>query len=747
MTTVPSRVARTVGRYEVLDELGRGGMATVYLARQIDLERLVALKELSALRQSDPTFARRFLRESRLAGSLSHPNIVTVYDYLERDGVPYIAMEYVAGGSLRPHIGRLSLTQIGGVLDGVLSALDHAHSRHVVHRDLKPENVMVTADGGVKLTDFGIAKATGAAQTSSFVTQVGTTVGTPSYMAPEQAMGQEIGPWTDMYSVGVMAFELVVGRVPFHDTEDPMSILLRQVSDPIPPADSVDPGVDPGISSWIEALLVKEPTDRLGSASEARGELEEILLGLVGPRWRRAAPLAVASGTADVVTPPTTPVGRARTASTASEAPTRRVADGDGAAFAATAAPRRPPDNVDAARRRGGRRRGAMLRRFALLALAVLAVVAAVANRGGTSDPTSATDGPPSARGPAGSGARVTARPVAGATPVRGSRPVNGPELAVRVPPGWARVARAAGVGLPLSDAVAVAPGGRPSGPTVAFGVMHGAAAENAALLPAAVVRATGRPAGTPPPRTAVRLPARGLQAWRYRDLPAASGDRTLTVYAVPTTDGVAAVACGAPPAEAATFARTCDRVAATLQLRSGRAYPVGPSTTYAGTLNAAIGGLQQAVRDHEANVAAAKTLAGQAGAARVLAIDYEAAAVQLAGLDLSPADRGVNRRLVGALRRVARTYRAAAHAATAETPARYQAAGVDVAAAKGRLNLALAGVRAAGYAPATAARPPATPRPRGGAQPHTTTHRHAAPERDVGDSQSDDPSDDSEDP
>jgi protein kinase-like protein len=762
---VPSRVARTVGRYEILDELGRGGMATVYLARQVDLDRLVALKELSALRQSDATFARRFLRESRLAGSLSHPNIVTVHDYLERDGVPYIAMEYVSGGSLRPHVGHLSLSQIAGVLEGVLAALDHAHSRHVVHRDLKPENVMVTADGGVKLTDFGIAKATGAAQTSSFLTRVGSTVGTPSYMAPEQAMGQEVGPSTDLYSVGVMAFELVVGHVPFHDTEDPMSILLRQVSDPVPPAASVDPGVDPRISSWIEALLVKEPTDRLGSASEAWDEFEEIVLGLVGPRWRRGARLAMTSDTARAVTPPTRPVGRARIVSTASETPThrvtggdgtptRRVTGGDGAAFAPTVAPRRPrapADGADPAPRRGGRGRGAILRRAAVLALAVLAIVAAVAHRSGTPDPTSATDRPPPARAGGGSdgpGPGV-ARPVPGATPVRGSRPVNGADLIVGVPPGWTRVARAADLGLPLSGAVAVAPGGRPSGPTVAFGVMRGATAENATLLPAAVVRATGRPAGTPPPRTAVRLPAHGLQAWRYRDLPATSGERTLTVYAVPTTDGVATVACATPPAEAAGFAQTCDRVAATLRLRSARAYPVGPSSTYAATLNAAIGGLQQAVGGDEADLAAAKTLSGQAGAARVLAIDYQAAAAQLAGLDLSPADRGVDRGLVGALRRVARAYRAAAGAATGATPARYQAASADVAAAKGRLNLALAGVRAAGYEPATAAaRPPASSPPRGGDRPRTTTKRHhAAPQRDVGDSASDDPSDDSADP
>jgi serine/threonine protein kinase len=121
---VGNQLARTVGRYEILEELGRGGMATVYLARQTDLHRLVALKELSAFRQADPAFTQRFLRESRLAGSLSHPNIVTVYDYFEDEGVPYIAMEYVERGSLRPYIGHMSLTQAAGVLEGILSALE-----------------------------------------------------------------------------------------------------------------------------------------------------------------------------------------------------------------------------------------------------------------------------------------------------------------------------------------------------------------------------------------------------------------------------------------------------------------------------------------------------------------------------------------------------------------------------------------------------------------------------------------------
>jgi Protein kinase domain len=271
-------------------------MSTVYLARQSDLQRDVALKELSLFEGADPALARRFLREARLAGSLGHPNIVTVYDYLEDRGRLYIAMEYLPGGSLRPHVGRLSLAQIGGVLDGLLNGLAFAEERRVLHRDLKPENVMVTGQGWVKISDFGIAKATSEAQATVNLTTTGTTLGTPRYMAPERAMGEEVGPWSDLYSVGVMSFELLVGRTPFHDTEEPVAVLMRQINETVPPVSSLVPDVDTAISDWVERLLVKDPDARTRSAATAWDDLEEILTSLLGPRWLREAGLPASPG-------------------------------------------------------------------------------------------------------------------------------------------------------------------------------------------------------------------------------------------------------------------------------------------------------------------------------------------------------------------------------------------------------------------------------------------------------------------
>jgi serine/threonine protein kinase len=283
---------KIVGRYELLDPIGYGGMAVVYLARQTDLDRQVALKELRMFdAPDDPAQAERFLREARVAGSMSHPNIVTVHEYFKHAGTPYIAMEYLQRGSLRPWVGRMSVAQIAGVLEGLLAALDHAERYRIVHRDLKPENLLVTDQGQIKVADFGIAKAR-TMNTSLLLTAAGTTVGTPSYMAPEQAMAHELGPYTDLYSVGIMAYELFTGRIPFDDTDTPVAIILRHVNEEIPSAYTVNPAVDRALSDWIDRLLVKDPAERTQTAEEAWDQLEEVVLRLLGSRWRRGARLA-----------------------------------------------------------------------------------------------------------------------------------------------------------------------------------------------------------------------------------------------------------------------------------------------------------------------------------------------------------------------------------------------------------------------------------------------------------------------
>jgi serine/threonine protein kinase len=281
-------------------------MAVVYLARQVGLEREVALKELAPHSVADPAFAQRFIRESRLTSSLAHPSIVTVFDYFEHDGVPYIAMEYLERGSLRPWVTRASHAQVAGILENVLAGLAHAHRRGVVHRDLKPENLLVTSDGAIKIADFGIAKALGEAATSSFRTATGMTIGTPAYMAPEQAMAADVGPWTDLYATGVIAYELLVGQVPFSGRDTPMAVLYKHVNDPIPPPRTLRPDLDPGLVDWLERMLAKDPGARPADAVEAWEALEEVVLDTVGPRWRREARLLDAEEAA-VMPPPLEP--------------------------------------------------------------------------------------------------------------------------------------------------------------------------------------------------------------------------------------------------------------------------------------------------------------------------------------------------------------------------------------------------------------------------------------------------------
>jgi serine/threonine protein kinase len=278
-----------VGDYEVLGELSdRGSMAVIYRAIRSPLGRPVALKQVDL--RGGGELVERFVREARVAGSLNHPNIVAVLDVFEHDDAPYIAMEYVERGSLRPWVGALSRPQALGVLEGVLAGLAHAHDHGVVHRDVKPENVLVTAAGRVKLTDVGIARAYDKATLR--LTGPGMTVGTPAYMAPEQALGQDVGPWTDLYATGIVAYELLLGRLPYDRRETPVATLLRHVYDPPRPPRELDPLFEPRLAQWLEEMLAKDPRDRPRDAREAWDQLEELALALHGPLWRRAAGIA-----------------------------------------------------------------------------------------------------------------------------------------------------------------------------------------------------------------------------------------------------------------------------------------------------------------------------------------------------------------------------------------------------------------------------------------------------------------------
>jgi serine/threonine protein kinase len=279
-------VKQRVGSYEIVRVLARGGMAAVFLAHQPALDRDVALKQLE-LQGADTTLAQRFVREARLAAALDHPNVVTLFDFFEHGGVPYIAMEYVGGGSLRPLVGSLSLPQVFGVLEGLLAGLAHAEAYGIAHRDLKPENVLITRGGGVKIADFGIARAYNVVEPS--LTSTGSAIGTPTYMAPEQALGEPLGPQTDIYALGVVAYELLAGRPPFEPGASPMAVLYCHVNKAPPPLTELAPDVPEGVYGWVEWLLAKRAADRPASAAEAWESLEEIAVAELGPYWRRSA--------------------------------------------------------------------------------------------------------------------------------------------------------------------------------------------------------------------------------------------------------------------------------------------------------------------------------------------------------------------------------------------------------------------------------------------------------------------------
>jgi serine/threonine-protein kinase len=258
-------LGRTIGRFEILSELGRGGMAVVYRARQTDLERIVALKVLPPELSLDQSYIARFRQEARSAAALEHPHIVPIYEVGAAEGFQYIAMKYISGRTLKDAVqdrGALPVPQAAAILEQVADALDYAHSQGVIHRDIKPSNMMVAQNGWVYLTDFGLARGS----TTSGLTMAGTVMGTPEYMSPEQAQGlATIGPPTDIYALGVVLYELLTGNMPFQ-ADTPMGMLVARLQYAPRPPREYRGDLPMPVEDVIMRALARRPEARFASA-------------------------------------------------------------------------------------------------------------------------------------------------------------------------------------------------------------------------------------------------------------------------------------------------------------------------------------------------------------------------------------------------------------------------------------------------------------------------------------------------
>ncbi|GAA4513047.1 Stk1 family PASTA domain-containing Ser/Thr kinase [Actinoallomurus oryzae] len=272
------------GRYELDGVIGRGGMAEVYRARDLRLDRVVAIKTLRSDLARDPTFQARFRREAQSAASLNHPSVIAVYDTgedtIDGNPVPYIVMEYVEGRTLRDVLQeehRIAPDRALQMADGILRALDYSHRGGIVHRDIKPANVMLTTSGEVKVMDFGIARAL--ADSAATMTATAQVIGTAQYLSPEQARGERVDARSDIYSTGCVLYELMTGRPPFQG-DSPVAIAYQHVrEEPIPPS-QLDPSIPQYANAIVMKALTKDANYRYQSAAEMRGDIQRASQGM-----------------------------------------------------------------------------------------------------------------------------------------------------------------------------------------------------------------------------------------------------------------------------------------------------------------------------------------------------------------------------------------------------------------------------------------------------------------------------------
>ncbi|HRE49487.1 MAG TPA: bifunctional serine/threonine-protein kinase/formylglycine-generating enzyme family protein [Aggregatilineales bacterium] len=290
MTTLTDLIGKQIGNYQIVSSLGAGGMAAVFLARQLTIERNVALKVMKpALTDSaqGTDFVQRFIREANTIAQLDHPHIVKLFDFGQHEDMFYLVMQLVRGGTLSKALQESAVpdAQIARWLNQIASALDYAHGRGIIHRDLKPQNVLLDESGNAILTDFGIARLVENKEASQ-LTQTGAIIGTPAYMSPEQWQARPIDARSDLYSLGVMVYEMLARRVPF-DTDTPYQMMFKHVHEPPPPLRALRPDLPPSVEAVLNKALAKEPKERFQSGESFAGAFDIALSGQTP--WQIAA--------------------------------------------------------------------------------------------------------------------------------------------------------------------------------------------------------------------------------------------------------------------------------------------------------------------------------------------------------------------------------------------------------------------------------------------------------------------------
>ncbi len=730
MTSGVLNKGTTLAGYRIDGILGQGGMGVVYEATQLSLDRVVALKVLASHLTEDITFIQRFQREGQIQAKIDHPNIVTVFDSGKTDDGFFIAMRLVRGPNLKDMIVSRELDpgRTMRILTPVADALDTAHQAGLIHRDIKPQNVLVGGRDQAYLADFGLTKATG----DKSLTKTGQFVGTLDYISPEQIKGDHATTASDVYALAAVLYECLTGVVPFPKDSE-AAVLYAHMADPPPEVTKERPDLPGQLDQVLVKAMDKDPANRYGSPSELLQEINQAFSRRTRAAFTPPGPIEVPEETGiraaekDVSTrqtdtqqpadepgetsvspvqpdappaetvvgeaatekaePGETVVGQAAAETQVSPSETRvgetqvspgetKVSGGETkvsagetkvspqetrAAKAVPAetkmgasaeAPSAPRDTVPAGERKGT----PPLAIGAGIGLLVIAIVGfLIGSSGGGEEADSG-----------------------------GTRAVTAGALEFSTPEDWRASSKAASIpGLSFEGgSTTLAPNANAAEGTISTGFTE---ATGPALLPKELLDSLGK---APAQNDPVKLG--DLNAYRYRNLKPEGFNQPLTMYVVPTTEGVATVACTAPAAKAESFLADCEGAATSLVLTTGDPYPLGPDEDYLGTLDGTIDKLNGERASRNAALRKARTGPGQARAAAALRNSYTTAAKTLAGVEASPAVVPANAELVSALRRTAAGYSRMASGARANSASRYNRGRVAATAGERSVTAAL---------------------------------------------------------